>query len=61
MNKDQVKGRIEEAKGSIKEAAGRASGKSDLENRGTMEKAAGKVQKTYGDAKAQVKDELKKP
>jgi uncharacterized protein YjbJ (UPF0337 family) len=37
------------------------TGKPDLENRGTMEKAAGKVQKTYGDVKEQVKDEWKKP
>jgi uncharacterized protein YjbJ (UPF0337 family) len=61
MNNDQVKGRVEEAKGAIKEAAGRVTGKPDLENRGTVEKAAGKVQKTYGDVKEQVKDEWKKP
>jgi uncharacterized protein YjbJ (UPF0337 family) len=61
MNKDQVKGRIEEAKGTIKETAGRVTGKPDLEDRGTLEKAAGKVQKTYGDVKEQVKDDWKKP
>jgi uncharacterized protein YjbJ (UPF0337 family) len=61
MNNDQVKGRVEEAKGAIKEAAGRVTGKPDLENRGTVEKAAGKVQKTYGDVNEQVKDEWKKP
>jgi uncharacterized protein YjbJ (UPF0337 family) len=61
MNKDQVKGRIEKAKGSIKEAAGRMTGKPDLQDRGTLEKAAGTVQKTYGDAKEQLKKEWKKP
>jgi uncharacterized protein YjbJ (UPF0337 family) len=61
MNKDQIKGRIEEAKGAIKETAGRVTGKPDLEDRGTIEKAAGKVQTTYGDAKEQVKTGLHKP
>jgi uncharacterized protein YjbJ (UPF0337 family) len=61
MNKDQVKGRVEEAKGAIKETAGHVAGKPDLEDRGTLEKTAGKVQKAYGDAKEQIKTEWKKP
>jgi uncharacterized protein YjbJ (UPF0337 family) len=61
MNKDQVKGRVEEAKGSIKETAGRVSGRPDLEDQGTLEKAAGKVQKTDGDVKEQVKDANRRP
>jgi uncharacterized protein YjbJ (UPF0337 family) len=61
MNKDQVKGRVEEAKGSIKQTAGRVTGKPDLEDRGTIEKAAGKVQKTFGDVKEQIKDSNKRP
>jgi uncharacterized protein YjbJ (UPF0337 family) len=58
MNKDQVKGRIEEAKGKIKEATGRVTGNPDLENRGAIDKATGKVQKNLGDAKEKVKDEI---
>ena len=61
MNKDQLKGRVEEAKGSIKETAGRVTGNPDLQDRGTLEKTAGKVQKTYGDVKEQVKQDWKKP
>lgn len=61
MNKDQVQGRVEEAKGSVKQTTGRVTGKPDLEDRGTVEKAAGKVQKTFGDAKEQVKDATKRP
>jgi uncharacterized protein YjbJ (UPF0337 family) len=61
MNKDQVQGRVEEAKGAIKQATGHVTGKPDLEDRGTIEKAAGKVQKTYGDVKEQVKDAARKP
>ena len=48
MNKDQVKGRIEEAKGNIKEAAGKAVGNERLQGEGLADQAAGKVQKTYG-------------
>ena len=59
MNKDQVQGRVEEAKGAIKQTTGHVTGKPDLEERGAVEKAAGKVQKTYGDVKERVKDELK--
>jgi uncharacterized protein YjbJ (UPF0337 family) len=61
MNKDQVKGRVEEAKGSIKETAGRVTGNPDLENRGTMERLGGKVRSTVGDVKEEVKKEWKKP
>ena len=60
MNKDQVKGRVEEVKGAIKEKTGQVTGKVDLEDRGTMEKVAGKAQKTYGDVKERVKEEWKK-
>lgn len=58
MNKDQVKGRVEEAKGKMKETAGRVSGNPDMEDRGTVDKVAGKVQKNFGDAKERVKDEM---
>jgi len=57
MNKDQFKGRAEEAKGAIKETAGRVAGKPNVELEGAAEKVAGRAQKTYGDAK----ENLKKP
>jgi uncharacterized protein YjbJ (UPF0337 family) len=61
MNKDQVQGRVEEAKGAIKQTTGRVTGNPDLEDRGTVEKVAGKVQKTFGDVTEQVKDATKPP
>ena len=61
MNKDQIQGRVEEAKGSVKQTTGRVIGNPDLEDRGTIEKGAGKVQKTFGDVKEQVKDANKPP
>ncbi|MEP7057056.1 MAG: CsbD family protein [Caldimonas sp.] len=56
MNKDQVKGRVEEVKGSVKETTGKAVGNRDLEAEGKVEKAGGKAQATYGDTKEKAKD-----
>ena len=61
MNKDQIKGRVEEAKGSVKQTTGRVIGNPDMEDRGTIEKVGGKIQKTFGDVKEQVKDANKPP
>jgi uncharacterized protein YjbJ (UPF0337 family) len=60
MNKDQVKGRVEQAKGSVKEATGKAVGNPNLQDRGTVEKATGKAQATYGDVKEKVKSAVDK-
>ena len=56
MNKDQVKGRMTEAKGKVKEVAGRMVGNRRLEAKGKAQKAVGKLQAGYGDAK----DDLEK-
>ena len=48
---DKVKGGLHEAKGKIKEKAGEATGNPDLRDRGTAEKAGGKVQGKMGDIK----------
>jgi uncharacterized protein YjbJ (UPF0337 family) len=61
MNKDQVKGRAEQVKGSIKETTGKVVNNPDLEAEGQADKAAGKVQAGYGDLKKDVKDAIKKP
>jgi uncharacterized protein YjbJ (UPF0337 family) len=49
--KDKVKGGFREAKGNVKEKAGKATGNPDLRDRGTVEKAGGKVQRKIGDLK----------
>jgi uncharacterized protein YjbJ (UPF0337 family) len=59
INKDQVKGRVEEVKGTIKEAAGKLVGNEKLETKGTVEKNLGKVQAAFGDVKKDVKDATK--
>ena len=55
MNKDQVKGRVEEAKGKIKEVACHVVGNKDLELEGKIQKNVGKVGAGLGDAKENIK------
>jgi uncharacterized protein YjbJ (UPF0337 family) len=56
MNKDQVRGRIEKAKGKVRELAGRIAGDRTLEEKGRIGKTLGSVRARYGD----LKDGLKK-
>lgn len=60
MNKDQVKGRAKTVKGAVKEAAGKAVGNDRLAGKGKLDKAAGKIQSGYGDAKEDIKKESEK-
>jgi uncharacterized protein YjbJ (UPF0337 family) len=60
MNKDQVKGRMEEAKGSVKEKTGKVIGNPNMRDEGTVDKVAGKAQAKVGDAKEKVKDAVDK-
>jgi uncharacterized protein YjbJ (UPF0337 family) len=48
---DKIQGTAKEAAGKVKEVAGRATGKPDLEARGIDENTEGKVQKKVGDVK----------
>jgi len=59
MNKDQVNGRVENAEGNIKEAAGKAVGNDRLAAEGRAEQVAGKTQSTVGDVKNKVGDAIK--
>jgi uncharacterized protein YjbJ (UPF0337 family) len=56
MNKDQVKGRVNEVKGNIKEVAGKLVGNEKLEAKGKVQKIVGNVQAKFGDVKKDVKD-----
>jgi uncharacterized protein YjbJ (UPF0337 family) len=47
--KDKIKGTAHDVKGTIKEKVGRATNDPNLEDEGTAEKVAGKVQKKAGD------------
>ena len=62
MDKDEIKGKAEQAKGYVKEKLGEATNDPDLEAEGTADRAAGKVREGYGEVKDKVKraaDELK--
>jgi uncharacterized protein YjbJ (UPF0337 family) len=59
INKDQVKGRVNEAEGKIKEVAGKLVGNENLEAKGKVQKDLGKAQARYGDVKKDVKDIVK--
>lgn len=48
---DKAKGGLHQAKGTIKEKAGEVTGNPDLSDRGTAEKAGGKIQSKVGDIK----------
>jgi uncharacterized protein YjbJ (UPF0337 family) len=51
MDKDRIKGSAEQAKGAIKEVAGKVTGDAKLESEGKADKAAGKVQNAVGGLK----------
>jgi uncharacterized protein YjbJ (UPF0337 family) len=59
MNKDQVRGRVKEAKGKIKEVAGKLVGNEKLEEKGKVQKVLGEAQAKFGDVKKDVKDAVK--
>jgi uncharacterized protein YjbJ (UPF0337 family) len=56
INKDQIKGRVKEAKGKIKEVSGALVGNEKMEAKGKVQKNLGKAQAKYGDVKHDVKD-----
>ena len=60
MNKDQIKGRVEEVTGKVKQAAGKVVGNEKLQAEGLAEQAKGKLQAGFGDAKQVAKDKAQK-
>ncbi len=59
MDKDRIEGSATQAKGAIKQAAGKITGDTKLQAEGAADKAAGKVQNAVGGAKDAVRDALK--
>ncbi len=56
VNKDQVNGRVEEAKGAIKETTGKVLNDKGMEVEGNIQKNVGKAQAGYGDIKQDIKE-----
>ncbi len=59
MHKDTIKGAALDAKGSVKEAAGKATGNEKMAAEGAAERVAGKVQKGVGNLKDAARSALK--
>jgi len=59
INKDQVKGRVEEVKGKVKEVAGKLVGNETLEVKGKVQQIVGEAQAAFGDIKQDLKDSKK--
>jgi uncharacterized protein YjbJ (UPF0337 family) len=56
MDKDRIKGSVEQAKGAVKEAAGKATGDAKLEAEGKSKKVTGTVQNAVGGLKDSLRD-----
>lgn len=57
MDKDRIEGSAKQAKGWVKETAGKITGDAKLESEGKADKAAGKVQNTVGGLKDSLRGE----
>lgn len=55
MDKDRIEGALKQAKGNLKEAAGKITGDSKLQAEGKADKVEGKVQNAVGGMKDAVK------
>ena len=51
MDKDRVKGSAQQAKGAVKEAAGKITGDAKLQAEGKADKTAGKIRNAIGGLK----------
>jgi len=59
MDKDRIKGSADQAKGAIKDAAGKITGDAKLEAEGKMDKLKGKAENAIGGAKDAMRDATK--
>ena len=59
MNRDEVKGKIDEASGTVKEKTGRAVGDPILEDEGADQRASGKIEAGFGKARRKVGEAMK--
>jgi uncharacterized protein YjbJ (UPF0337 family) len=57
-NKDEIEGKFDQAKGSIKEGLGNLTGDDKLRSEGSADKLKGDVQEGFGGAKRKVGDML---
>ena len=58
MNKDRIEGSLEQAKGKVKEVAGKVTGDTKLKTEGKADQVKGKVQNTIGGMKDTLKESI---
>jgi uncharacterized protein YjbJ (UPF0337 family) len=58
-NDDEIKGKLNQAKGNIKQGVGKATGNERLHDEGVADEASGEVQEGYGTAKRKIGDAVK--
>jgi uncharacterized protein YjbJ (UPF0337 family) len=56
MDKDRIEGSAKQAKGALKQAAGKITGDTKLQAEGSADKLAGKVQNAVGGAKDAIRN-----
>jgi uncharacterized protein YjbJ (UPF0337 family) len=59
MDKDRIEGSANQAKGALKQTAGKITGDAKLQAEGAADKAKGKVQNAVGGAKDALRDAAK--
>lgn len=59
INKDEVKGKMDQASGTVKENLGRVMGDAALENEGADQRASGKIEAGFGKARRKVGEAMK--
>jgi uncharacterized protein YjbJ (UPF0337 family) len=58
MDSDRIKGAADQAKGVVKDAAGKVIGDAKLQAEGKADKAKGKIESAIGGAKDRVRDAM---
>lgn len=57
-NEDEMKGKLDQASGAIKDKVGEVTGDRDLEERGEAQRAGGNIQEGFGTARRKVGDAI---
>jgi uncharacterized protein YjbJ (UPF0337 family) len=58
-NRDEIEGKVDRAKGSVKETVGRAVNDQDLADEGRADKVSGNVQEGFGKVRRNVGEAIK--
>ncbi len=58
-NKDEVRGKVDQAKGSVKESVGKIRNDEDLRNEGEADRIAGNIEEGFGKGRRKVGEAIK--